>query len=280
MVPALVPSEPNACNAQFQTIDSLSPRWAWPVSWAFLCGAVASGTSIWPERWKGTVFVLRFIADPFTAALAQGIVSLRQAWQIASSPLEGAKTLIGRLHAFFRTLLGEAHFRRAILWVTTALAGAFVVAAHYGVEMQRIFLLVGGSVALFATSEQDVCLPWTVGLRVAWAWLLGYWAFAPSWVLPVGVGLFVAIGVGASLASEGRSLYSALWLRRLAAWAITLWLLWVRQPFLAAMGAALALNWEALIAQVHPRPPRAIWRLAWLGLGMLNAMAQASGVAV
>lgn len=249
-------------------------RWAWPVSWGFLCGAVASASSAWPDRWKASAFILWFLADPASAALAHSIWASRWAWHNAC--FEQAGALRGRLGAFWRAFyLAEGAAGRAVIWAIIALVAALVLVSRQGWRAQQLFLFLAGSVVLISMVDQGPTLPLTAGLRVAWAWFLGHWAFDSPSPFYYGLSMLAGVGVAASLLGKREQTLGAKWLGRIAGWSAVLWLLWMHQPFLGAMAAALALNWEALFAGDAPRSPRAVWRLAWLGLGMMIAIVQA-----
>lgn len=256
-------------------------HWAWPVSWAFLCGAMASGALTWPDRWRAHVFILWFLADPFTGALAQGVQALRWAGKSAwsSEPtrqsLEEARSPAKALSAFWRALaLGWDGPGRALWWGAVASIAALILASRQGEETWRLFLFLAGSVLFAAAWERAASLPLSTGARASWAWFLGHWAFAPVSPLRIGVGILFGVGLAASLWGKG-----AKWLGRLAAWPLALGFLALRQPFLAAMAAGVALNGDMLAARDDHRPPYAMWRLAWLALMGMASIVLSMGVA-
>jgi len=273
--------------------DTDRPRlcWAWPVSWAFLCGAAASGALTWPERWRAHVFILWFLADPFTGILAQGVRAIRWGWQKALDedppqrivwlPFMQAESPAERLGAFCRALfLAWDGPGRALWWSILACVAVFLFMSRQGGEMWRLLPFLAGSALCVAAWERSPSLPLTTGLRAAWAWSLGHWAFAPLSPLRYGLAILAGAGLAAALWEKGAVPSGAKWLGRLAAWLLTLGFLGASQPFLAAMAAGVGLNWEALSLPNDQRSPHAVWRLAWLGLVMMASIVVSAGAAL
>lgn len=264
-------------------------RWEWPITGAFVCGAICSGVLRWPlGEWSWVV--LWFLADVALGAMAGAAEALRWAYDAARPELSPPP--IWRLPyarpgspaermARMGRLLGR-EWRDAghpALFGVLALAAALpLLSLLPHARLSLAWLVSGAAIVAKGLAAGKRAAPLIMGLRAVVAWLFGYGIIGGSTDAILVIAGLIGVGLcAARLVEHGRTSL-ARWSGRAAAWGLAGWAVWARQPFLVSWVAAAALYWEMVVG-LGRGPALYAWRLGWLTIMLLVAVAFRLGVA-
>lgn len=267
-----------------------APRWEWAVTGAFVGGALCSGVLQWPLSSEWAWVALWFLADVVTGAVASALVVLHWAHDAAGEgsapppawrlPYARSGCPSERLVRVGQLLAQEwADAGQQVLFGMLAIAAALPLAlALPDAQLGAVWLFALLLIATIGLAVGSPAVPLIVGLRAFIAWLLGYAHIGSLTVSLVVIAGLVGGGLGAVyLVEQGRPCL-ARWSGRAAAWGLAVWSALAQQPFLVAWVAAAALYWEAA-ARLGRGPALYAWRLGWLTIMLLVAMAFRLGTA-
>ena len=241
--------------------NTLALRPSLTVTWALVCGCVASGLLEWNNLPALRLLAAWLVADVILGCLFDQCVALKhnvkggQPRRAVASPFFIPYAAIESPgHRFADRLNSDIAHWRDDIWpsaghfgvtaITSAIL-ALVIATYLGREILLAVstaLLLAAALIVITGKDEKALSHWLVGLQVMVAWALGH-RILGAWRVPsLGMGAFFGISayVRARLYSQDDA--SGVWFQRLLWWALVAALLVMRQPLLATTIAMVALS--------------------------------------